>query len=434
MTEALITELGGISKVRIISRTSVMRYKNSQILLPEIARQLNADAIIEGGVLRAGSRVRITVKLIDARWDRQLWGEAYDRSISDVLAIHREVAQSVRDNVIGKLADRASTPGNPRRAVSPEALDAYLKARYWANKRTAEGLNTAIKFYNQAISADPDYALAHSGLGEAWVLAIAYGILPAAEYFPRIRTEAQRALELDDTLAEPHALLAGVLAHYEWDWLAGEREYRRALALDPGFALGHQRYALALMWHARFEDALGEIKRAQELDPVSPVLDMNEGEILYNAHQFERAIEHCRNAIRKNPALFETHRLLGQTYVATGQFAQAITEFQTSLSLGGGILAECNLGQAYAVSGNRIGAMKILRKLEQSRDPEKFYDIAAIYAGLGDKRRALDWLERSYEQRTRSMMFLKVAPALDTLRGDPRFSDLVRRRFKSAAQ
>jgi serine/threonine-protein kinase len=265
------------------------------------------------------------------------------------------------------------------------------------------------------------------------VLSIAYDLLPGEEYFQKIRTAARRALELDDSLAEPHVLLGGVLATYDWDWPAAERQYRRALALEPGSATVHQRYALQLMWVGRFEDALMEAERAQELDPLSPVLDMNECEILYNARQFQRAIEHCSTAIRRNPDLFQTHRVLGEAYVAKGQFAEAIAEFQTALSLGAGVSAEGKLGHAYAVSGERTEAMKILRKLEQSGRTEKFYDIALIHAGLGDNNRALEWLERSYEERSRSLTFLKVAPVLDSLRGDPRFTDLVRRRFKSAA-
>ncbi|MGH9629400.1 MAG: hypothetical protein ACRD7E_13855, partial [Bryobacteraceae bacterium] len=217
MTEALITELGGIEGLRVISRTSVMRYKKSEIRLPEIARQLKADAIIEGGVLRAGDRIRITMKLIHAGSDRQLWAETYDRSISDVLALQGEVAQAVRAEVKEKLTGDARGLRRSRRPVAPEAVDAYLKARYWANKRTAEGLKKAIEFYAQAISADPAYALAHSGLGDAYIVAMAYDLVPAKEYFPKIRTAALRALELDDSLAEPHLLLAGVLTSYEWD-------------------------------------------------------------------------------------------------------------------------------------------------------------------------------------------------------------------------
>ena len=434
MTEALIAELGHIRDIRVISRTSVMRYKNSHMPLPQIARQLKADAIIEGGVLREGPRIRITVKLIDAGSDRQLWSETYDKSISDVLALHAEVAQSVRVEVTGELTGDARELRKPRSAVTPDAVDAYLKARYWANKRTAESLKQAIEYYGHAITADADYALPHSGLGEAYVLSIAYDFLPGKEYFPKIRTAALRAIELDDTLAEPHLLLAAVLTSFDWDWPAAERQYRRALALEPGFATAHQRYALALMWAGRFEDALSEIERAQELDPLSPIIDSNECEILYNARQFQRAIECFRSTIARNPGLFQIHRGLGEAYVANGQFAQAIAEFQTSLSLGGGVNAEGKLGHVYAISGNRPGAMKILRKLEHSGRTEKFYDIALIHAGLGDNSRALDWLERSYEERSRSLTFLKVAPVLDSLRGDSRFSDLLLRRFKVAAR
>jgi TolB-like protein/Flp pilus assembly protein TadD len=434
MTEALITELGGIEGLRVISRTSVMRYKRSQIRLPEIARQLNADAVIEGGVLRAGDRIRITMKLIHAGQDRQLWAETYDRSIGDVLALQGEVAQAVRVEVKEKLTGDRHGLRKSRRPVAPEAVDAYLKARYWANKRTAEGFKRAIEYYGQAITADANYAVAHSGLGDAYLVAMAYDLVSAKEYCPKARALALRALELDDSLAEPHLLLATVLAFHEWDWPAAEKEYRRALALQPGFATAHQRYALALMWAGRFQDALAEIERAQELDPLSPVLDMNECEILYNGRQFQRAIEHCRTAITRNPDFFQTHRILGEAYVANGQLAEAVAEFQTALSLGAGISAEGKLGHVYAISGNRTEAMKIIRKLEQSGLTEKFYDIALIHAGLGEKDRAFLWLERSYQERSRSLIFLQVAPALDSLRDDPRFADLLRRRFKSALQ
>jgi TolB-like protein/tetratricopeptide (TPR) repeat protein len=434
MTEALITQLGRIEAVDVISRTSVMRYKDSRTPLPEIARQLKADAVLEGGVLRAGDRIRIMIKLIHARRDRQLWSETYDRSVSDVLALQDEVAQAVRAQVTEELTAGVGELPKPKRTVAPGAVDAYLKARYWENKRTAEGLKTAIEYYRQAITADANYALAHSGLGNAYVLAIAYGLVPAKEYFPKIRAAALRALELDDTLAEPHLLLGGVLTAYEWDWSAGERQYRRALALEPGFATAHQRYALALMWAGRFEAALAAIDRAQELDPLSPVLDMNECEILYNARRFRRAIEHCRTAIRRTPEFFQTHRILGEAYVADGQFAEAVAELKTAISLGAGLAAEGRLGHVYAISGNRTGAMEILRKLEHSGQTERFYDIAVIHAGLGDKDRAFQWLERSYAEGSRSLLFLRVAPVLEVLRGDPRFADLVRRRFKGAAR
>jgi TolB-like protein/Flp pilus assembly protein TadD len=432
MTEALITELGGIETLRVISRTSVMQYKGSRLPLPDIARQLNVDAVIEGGVLRAGDRIRITMKLIHAGSDRQLWTETYDRSISDVLALQSEVAQAVRAAVGGKLTGEEQGRG-PRRPVAAEAVDAYLKGRYWASKRTADGIREGIGYHQQAIAADANYAFPYSGLADAYVLGITYNVLPPKEYFPKVRAAALRALELDDTLAEPHVLLAGMKANQDWDWPSAEKEYRRALTLQPGFAAAHQRYALNLMWVGRFEDALAEIERAQELDPLSPVLDMNECEILYNARQFQRAIDHCCTAIKRNPEFYVTHQMLGQAYVATGRFPEAIAEFRTALSLGGGVAVEASLGHAYAVSGNRLGATEVLHRLEQSGKTEQFFDLAVIYAGLGNKDRAIQWLERSYTERSRSLMFLKVAPVLDSLRGDPRFADLVRRRFKVAA-
>jgi tetratricopeptide (TPR) repeat protein len=410
-----------------------MQYKGSRRPLPEIAGALKADAVMEGGVLRVGDRIRITMKLIDARSERQLWTETYDRSISDILALQDEVAQAVRAEVREKLTSDERARRRARRPVAPEAVDAYLKARYWANKRTAEGLKKAIEYYGQATTADASYAVARSGLGEAYSLSIAYDLLPGREFYPKIRAAALRALKLDDTLAEPHLLLAGVQTSYG-DWPAAEKEYQRALALEPGFAMAHQRYALALMWEGRFEDALAEIERAKELDPLSPVLDMNEGEILYNARQFQRAIDYSLMAVKRHPELFQGHKLLGDLYVATGRFPEAIAEFQTALSLGGETYTVGKLGHVYAVSGNRMEATKILRELEQSGLTEKFYDIAIIYAGLGDKDRAFQWLERCYAERSRSLIYLKVAPLLDSLRGDPRFSDLLPRRFGSHAQ
>ena len=434
MTDALITELGGIGALRVISRTSVMRYKGSETPVAQIARQLKVDAIVEGGVLRAGDRIRITMKLIHAGAERQLWAETYDRSFSDVLALQAEVAQAVQAEVRGKLAGDERGRLTTRRAVVPEAVDAYLRARYWAHKRTAEGLRKAIEYYQQAITADASYALAHSGLADAFVISIAYNLLPSKEYFPKARTAALRALELDDTLAEPHIVLAAVKIAYDWDWPSGEKEHLLAQKLDPGFAAAHQRYALGLMWAGRFEDALAEIEKAQELDPLSAVLDTNECEILYNARQFQRAIDHCHMAMERNPQFFQTRRILGEAYVATGRFQEAISQFETALSLGGGVAVEGKLGHVHAISGNRSRATEILRGLEQLGQIETFFDIAVIYVGLGEKDRAFQWLERCYEEGSRSLLFLKVAPVLDSLRGDPRFSDLVRRRFKSATQ
>lgn len=432
LTEALITELGGNKDLRVISRTSVMRYKQSQTPVPQIARDLKVDAVVEGSVLRSVDRVRITMKLIRAASERQVWAETYERHIGDVLALQGEVARAVGAEVrrkVGRAPNNQLPRANP---VAPQAVDAYLKARYWSHKRTAEGLRKAIDYYQQAIAADPRYPLAHSGLADAYLLSIAYDMVPAKQYFPRVRDAALRALELDATLAEPHLLMAAVRTAYEWDWQEAEKEYSLALKLEPGFAVAHQRYALGLMWFGRFGEALAEIETAQELDPLSPVLDMNECEILYNARQFQRAIEHCLLAIERTPQFFQVHRMLGEAYVASGRLHEAIAEFRTAIRFGGESTATGKLGHAYAVSGNRDGATAILRSLERSGRPEKFFDIAVIYAALGDKDRAFFWLERSYEERSRSLLFLKVAPVLDSLRGDPRFSDLVRRRFNDS--
>ena len=428
MTDLLIAHLGDMPGLRVVSRSSVMRYKRSTPSVGEIARELKVDAVLEGGVTRSGNKVRLTAKLIHAKSERQLWGDVYVRDANDILALQEELCRAVADRIQLRLLPEQSAASRSRRRIDPGGLDAYLKARYLASQRTAESLRQSVEYYKLAISKDPGYAPAHSGLADAYVLLITYLVVSPREYYPKVREAALRAIQIDDSLAEAHGLMAGVLLFYDADWAAAEREYRRAIQLDPQFAAAHQRYALNLMWMGRFDQALAEIRIAQELDPLSPVFQINEGEIYYNSRQFAKAIEQCLKVLEQEPAHFNAHRLLGEAYTATGAYDKAVHALRTAVSSGGGGIAKGKLGYAYAMSGARARALAIIDELTQSENAAIFsFDIGAIYLGLGDKDRAFQWLRRACDERTRSRIFLKVAPVLDALRSDRRYEELLNR-------
>ena len=430
MTEELITNLGKISALRVISRTSVMRYKGTKKPLPEIARELNMDAIVEGTVQRSGNRVRISAQLIQARPERHLWAESYERDLRDVLALQSEVARAIADEIRLKVTPQEQTRLATVRPVNPEAHDAYLRGRYFWNKRTEDGLKKAIAYFQEALEKDPGYAAAWAGVADAYCMLANFDFLPPKEGFPKAIEAATRALELDETLAEGHVSLGYVRQNYECDWPGAEKEYKRAIELNPNYATAHQWYSEHLAVVGRHDEAIAEIKRAQRLDPLSLVISTMAGIQLHWARRYGQAFEQLRKALEMDPNFGLAHCWLGRTYEQRGQWESAIAEHQKArAAFGGGGYAVAALGYAYAAAGKRDEALRILTDLNRLRKTAYVspYAIGVIHVALGERAQALQWLQRAYEDRDVRMVEIRVDPRLDPLRSDPRFQDLLRR-------
>jgi TolB-like protein/Flp pilus assembly protein TadD len=427
MTDALITELGKVRALRVISRTSSSRYKNSKKPLSQIARELNVDGIVEGAVVQSAGRVRIKAQLIYARTDLYLWGRSYDRDLSDVLALEDEVAraitQEIRINVTAQELGRL----NSASPVNPEVYQLYLKGRFLLERRTEAGMKKAVECFEEALQKDPNSALAYSGLADAYGLLGGFSFLSPKEAYPRARAAAMKALELDDTLAEPHAALAITV---DGGFEEQEKHFKRAIELNPGYANAHLWYARDLSRMGRVDEALKEILRAQELDPLSLIINDNVGEVYGWAHQYDKALEQLRKTLEMDPNFARTHLDLGVTYEYKGMFDEAIAEFQKARELGGENWPELRvpLQHAYEASGYRGYYQEQLRLLKE-RSKRSYVapaTIAIIYARLGDKESAFTWLEKAQRERA-GLSFIKVEPVYDPIRSDPRFRDLLHR-------
>jgi serine/threonine protein kinase/tetratricopeptide (TPR) repeat protein len=432
MTEALITDLAKISALRVISRTSVMQYKGVQRPLPQIARELNVDAVVEGSVLRSGNRVRITAQLIHAATDQHLWAESYERDLRDVLSLQSEVARAIAKEIQVKLTPQDQARLVSARAVDPEAYQLYLKGRFYWNKRTESSLKKSIAHFHQAIDLDPNYTLAYAGIADCYSLLgwDLFGALPPKEALPIAKAAANKALEIDDSLAEAHSSLAWTKLVFDWDWSGAENEFNRAIELNPGYAVAHHFYAECLAGMGRYNEALVEIRRAQELDPLSLIINSVVGWILYFGRQYDQAIAQFQRAIELDPNFWVAHWTLGRAYEGKEAFAEAVAEIQKAIELSAGSpLSLAALGHAYAVSGKRAEAQKVLDGLNESSEQRYVspFGIAAIYAGLGEIDQAFQWLENAYQERSGWLIWLRADPVSDPLRSDPRFQDLMRR-------
>jgi TolB-like protein/DNA-binding winged helix-turn-helix (wHTH) protein/Tfp pilus assembly protein PilF len=430
MTDELITDLGQISALRVISRTSVMTYKNARKPLPEIARELNVDAVVEGTVLRSGDRVRITAQLIEAASDKHLWAESYEGELRDTLALQSKVARAIADQIQIKLNPQERAALKNVKAVDPQAYESYLKGRYFWNKRTADGLKVAQAYFDQAIEEDPKYAEAYSGLADTYALLgdWQYAVMTPKEALPKAKAAAIKALELDDSLGEAHNSLAFCLDGFDWDLDAGGKEFQRAIELSPSYATAHHWYAWHLSLLGQYDEAIAEMKKAENLDPLSLIINADFAELLVLAHSYDESIEQSRKTIAMDPNFALAHNQLAQAYLQKGMNAEAVGELQKALELSPGsptIMA--NLARAYVASGNRAGAEKLLGDLKKRSTPIASYssEIAVIYAALGDKDQAMSWLEKGFEERFNPGVMLR--PGLDPLRSDPRFREMLQR-------
>jgi TolB-like protein/DNA-binding winged helix-turn-helix (wHTH) protein len=429
MTDELITELGQISELRVISRTSIMTYKGAHKSLPQIARDLNVDAVVEGAVLRSGNRVRITAQLILAAADKHLWARSYDGEMGDTLALQKQVARSIAAEIRIELTPHEQAVLKNGTRVSPEAYDAYLKGRYFWNKRTADGLRKAIDYFDQAIATNPNYAEAYAGLADSYALAgdWEYGVLAPKEAYPRAKAAAAKALELDNALGEAHISLAFCLDGFDWDWESAGREFRRGIELNPGYATGHQWYAWHLTALGRNDEAIAEMKKAEYLDPLSLIISAELAEEFLIAHRYDEAIRQSRKTMALDPFFPVAHFELGQAFVQKRMYNEAIAELQKAIELSAGSTTfRSNLAYAYAEAGKRNEASKILNDLKSTAQAvSNAPEIALVYVGLEEKDQAMAWLEKAYAERFNPSVLRR--PAFDPLRSDPRFQNLLRR-------
>ena len=432
MTDELITDLAKIGALRVTSRTSVMRYKGTKKGLPEIARELNVDGIVEGSVMRSGQRLRITAQLLHAPTDRHLWAETYERDLGDVLRLQSEVAQAIAQQVRAELTPQQQARLRSARPVNPEAYEAYLRGRYYLSNQftTAQPLNMAKNYFEESILKDPGFALAYSGLADAYVyLAFFRQLSPEPAY--RSAMEALRkALELDGSIGEAHDTLGLLSWRYKWDWGAAEREFNQAIALAPSYSCAHEDRSIFLSFTGRRAEALAEIAKSSAMDP-GPSSAMAESAAYYQLRDYEGLVEAGRRGVVSNPNEWVEHYNLGVGYEGTGKRLEAISEYQKAVEMSNGDQdAAASLAHAYAVIGRRAEAEKILSGLEQKSKSVYIspYIIATIYAGLGDKDRAFDFLERAYQERSVEISWhLKADLRIDNLRSDPRFETLLRR-------
>ncbi len=431
LTDALITELAQIDSVKVISRTSTIQYKGTKKTLPEIARELKVDGVIEGTVQRSGERVRITTQLVHAS-DKHVWAESYEGDLHDVLALESHVARAIAAAVKIKLTPEQNARLASSVRVDREAYDLYLKGRYFWNKRDAAGLKKALDYFQQAAAKEPRYAAAQAGLADTYALlgASGYDVLPRNEAMEKSRAAAREALMIDDQLAEAHASLAFVVYSYDWDWTTAEKEFQRAIALNPNYPTAHQWYSEMLNDLGRKQEALAQADAALSVDPVSVNASQNMARAYYFARRFDEAIETTSKTLELDPSFAIAHLRLGRAYAAKGIYGPAIKEFQEFARLSGDVpLAIASIGNARGRSGDRAGAMRSLdelTKLAKGR-PVSSMCFALVYAGLGDNDQALAALERAYRERSDFLLVLKVDPLFDGLRSDPRFEDLLRR-------
>jgi len=433
MTEALITNLAKTADFRVISRTSVMRYKGTQKPLPEIARELDVDAVVEGSVQRSGSRVRITAQLIRGANDQHLWAESYERDLRDILGLQDEVANAIAQRVESKLSPKNQADRERARPVDPEAYEAYLKGIYYWNKRTPESLKKSAEYFQQAIAKDPGYAPAYASLAGFYMAASAYSVLTPEESFPKAKAAALKALEIDSSLAEAHAVLADYLAN-DHDWKAAETEYRRALELNPNSAQVHYWYGFAFLSPlGRYAEAISELQRARALDPLSLMINANLGNVFFQAGQYDQAIQQCLRTLEMDPHFTPAHFYLAWAYQGKGMFEEAIREMQKALAdsdeNGTDPQYLSQLARAYALAGKRPEALQTMAKLNQLSEMTyvSSYDRATVYVALGQKNRALAELERAYEEHSERMIWLSTDPRFESLHSEPRFQDLLRR-------
>ncbi|MFN2516591.1 MAG: protein kinase [Pyrinomonadaceae bacterium] len=433
LAESLIYRLSQLPNLKVSPTSTVFRYKGKEIDPIKVGQELGVNVVLSGRIVQRGDQLTISAELVDVRYNKLLWGEQYDRKMSDLLVTQREIAREIVEKLKLKVSGNEKVLAK-HYTENNEAYQLYLKGRFYWNKRTEQGMQKSLEYFQQSIEKDPTFALAYSGLADAYNLLGAQdavtGGVPPTEVMPKAKAAALKALEIDDTLAEAHASLAHVKYYYDRDWPAAEREFKRAIELNPNYPLAHHWYAVYLMSAGRMDEALAQSKRAQELDPLSLPINMTLGWILLIARQYDQSVEQLRKTLEMDPNFIIAHHRLGLVYEQQGKYDQAIAEFRQVLNLSAGKpLGIASLAHAYALAGKREEAQKHLAELlEMSK--QRYVSpasIAIIYAALGDKDQAFAWLEKADKANDLILVRLKVDPRFDSLRSDPRFVDLVRR-------
>ncbi len=431
--DEILTRLAKIADLKVISRASTQRFKSAPDNLPVIAKQLGVTNILEGSVQKSADQVRVNVQLINALTDAHLWADIYDRKLTDIFAVESDIAKTIADTLQAKLTGSEQHAIAARPTENTEAHQLYLKGRFFWNKRTGNDLKKSIDYFQQAIAADPKYALAYVGIADAYGLLPSYTAGTPRDSYPKAKAAAKKALELDDTLAEAHASLAMALCLYDFDFSQSAREFQRAIELNPNYAAAHQQYGnITLAALGRFDDAIVEGKRAVELDPLSLIINSDLGNNYFFARRYDEAIEQVRKTLEMDPNFYYAYLTLGQALDMKGARDAAIGEYQKARALNDDPSVLGLLAHAYAFSDNKIEAGKILDQLMQLSKQRYVpaYSFAVVYLGLGDKEQALGWLEQSYQDRAGSDIgYIRVDPLLDPLRGEPRFEALVAKVF-----
>ncbi|HXF58273.1 MAG TPA: tetratricopeptide repeat protein, partial [Candidatus Saccharimonadales bacterium] len=429
MTEALIAGLAKIRALRVISRTSVMRYKGARTSLPEIARALDVSAIVEGSVLRSGNRVRITALLVDVAADRHLWAETYERDMGDVLALQSEVARAIAAEIQITITPQEEVGLSRRGAVNPEAFQAYLKGRYHWDKRSAEGLEKARHFFQEALEHDPGYAPAYSGLADYYITLGNYNLADSRDVYPKAKAMALRGLEFDPSTAEAYTSLAAVKGTYEWDRAGAEQDFRRAIALNPNYATGHHWFADHLVSLGRFDEGIAEIDTAHSLDPLSASISSDAGGYEFYAGRYEQAIALIQRMMDVDPGFARGYTQLGGVYEQMGEHGKAIEAFEKARTLSGGATYTLTaLAHGHALAGHKEEVERILTEVHEIAKTKYVspYSLAAIQVALGEFDNAFKLLDRAVKARDRALIWLKVAPRFNAVRSDPRFRAILK--------
>ena len=435
ITEGVIDRLSGLPNLKVISRTSAFHYKQREIEPKKVARELGVEALVMGRVIQRGDDLSVSAELVDAREDKQLWGEQYKRKLAEITSVQQDIATAISGNLRVRLTSEEKTRSAKTYVANPEAYQLYLNGRYHANKGTYDGLMKGIEYFQQAIAKDPNYALAYASLADSYVeLGGWLTYLPPSEAGPKARAAAMKALELDDSLGEAHAALARAQYYFGWDWPSAEREFKRAVELNPNSAISHHGYSELLLVRARFDESIAEGMRALEIDPLSPQIVADLAYTYLVMRRYDEAIAQQRKALDLDPNAAWIRHDMAHAYTLKGAYAQAIAEedkipVQAKVVAAENKLIASGIGWIYAVSGRRADALKIAQQFKDlaSHAYVDFYQVAEIYAALGDKDEAFRLLEKAYEEHSSNMPFLAVDPFWDGIRSDPRYADLLRR-------
>ncbi|MEP7212018.1 MAG: tetratricopeptide repeat protein [Acidobacteriota bacterium] len=429
MTETLIKSLSGLPGLDVKPRSSVFRYKGKDTDLQTIGKELNVQAVLNGRVAQRADQLTLSLELVDVQKNSVIWTEQYKRKQSDIVSLQSEIARDVSSKLKSKLSGMEEAKVTTAATTDPDAYQAYLKGRYYWNRRTADNIKKAIEQFKAATERDPNYALAYVGLGDCYAVLGEYAGTPTSEIAPRSREFAERAISLDDRLAEPHATLGNVHEQL-WEWDDAEREYKKAIELNPNYATAYHWYSIFLKVTGRFDEAAVAIKRAKELDPLSNVISINITRLYQLQNNHDAAIENTLKIIELDPGFSPAYEYIGLSYLAKGQNADAIAALEKGVETSNrASVALCDLGYGYAVTGKRAEAEAIIKELEEKYEKKQGTGryIAGVYAGLGDKDRAFEWLEKDFQARNGELGNIKWAMPYDSLRGDPRFKNLMKR-------